>query len=196
MAAWIEADGCKERPCGGRRPTAPMSELAADRSENWRKSAGQRCGYDQAADHRYLDNRQASAFPDDAVSHDRGGCQGGGGLFEVGDAAELGASGMTCSCGGGSAPFRRAKPRTDGAKPRSPQPQICYRRSACSDISCWLPFVFCAVGGSLRTQRSSASKERAIQRPRPIHLDRAGRKWADKKSARECRTKRRLDSSS
>ncbi len=41
-------------------------------------------------------------------------------------------------------------------------------------------FVLCAVGGSASDKDKSAGKGSAhIPRPRPIHLDRAGRKWAD-----------------
>jgi beta-N-acetylhexosaminidase len=42
-------------------------------------------------------------------------------------------------------------------------------------------FVFCAAGGSASDKDKSASKATPrVQRPQPIHLDRAGRMWADK----------------
>jgi beta-N-acetylhexosaminidase len=42
-------------------------------------------------------------------------------------------------------------------------------------------FVFCAVGGSASDKDKSAGRATTrVQRPQPIHLDRAGRMWADK----------------
>ena len=42
-----------------------------------------------------------------------------------------------------------------------------------------LIFIFCAVGGSAKDKNTSKGREHA-PRPRPIHLDKAGRKWADR----------------
>src|ERR1017187_7085367 len=77
----------------GRRRT----ELASDRSENWRKSSGERCRYDQATDYRHLDDRQIAAVPDDAIPNERGRCEGGGRLSEVADSGKLGLAGELSS---------------------------------------------------------------------------------------------------